>query len=568
MSVLITAEAADVLEKVGGLYLNKAYSDVEFIVDGERLPAHRNILAQRCPIFKAIFSSNSELEKEVIEVPDTSLEAFKLLLKFIYVGTVEFGSDDIDDVFEMATTFEMPRLIEHYIDHLKSTCAVGNVVDILNKATEKSQETLIDHCIDYVCAHCAELIGHESFKKLPVKALHRLLEKPLSEVSAESIFCTFLIGHESFKKLPIKALQRVLEKPTSEVSADTIFRTFVEWMQANPSESEQFPELLKRMDLTGLEIYEIIDVIRPLNLVSDSLLLDLAYDHAKKLSDELMQHYKKTENILRPRSELPDSELDALINNDEYPTSYGTPLLTTFKHTIGIENEAITIDLDNIYKLNNVFFALSYGDWSYWVEVSKDNVNWTRVVDYSKYVCRGFQRLYFKTQLVRYIRICGTGPVGEIFKISRLEADHTMRPLEVDPETTVVVPSKNVAFEDMNAVLTQGGAYSPDGMINSAIESCSGHRIGEDPLIVQLPQPYILDNMNLLLSDDNSYSYNIEISTDKINWTRVFSEECVTSWRQIKFDKQPVVFVKLTGTYSTSTHFSCQKFECPAETKF
>uniref|UniRef100_A0A7E4VI77 BTB domain-containing protein n=1 Tax=Panagrellus redivivus TaxID=6233 RepID=A0A7E4VI77_PANRE len=533
MSVLVTAEAADILDKIGDLYLNEIHSDVVFIIDGERLPAHQNILSQRCSIFKAMFPPCNVLQEQVVELPEVPLEAFKLLLKFIYVGTVELGTVNIVTVFgtaSIASTYEMTRLTERCIEHLKSICAVDNVVDILNKASEKSNETLIDYCIDYVCAHRAEIIGHESFNKLPVKAL-----------------------------------QRVLEKPTSEVSNDTIFHVFVEWMKSNPSESVHFPELLKQMDLVAMEIDEIVGTIRPLNLVDSNVLLDLACEHAKKLSHAI-QH--ELENVPSTNQSVKGTN----IISNEYATFFQAPSSTTFKHAIGKTNKSITIDLDSLCMLNYLEFYIAYGDLSYCIDVSKDNINWTRIIDYSKYVCRSLQRLYFKKQVLRYIRIRGTGPVGELFEISRFVTYYTTEPLEVDPETNIVIPAKNVALAEKNAVLTQGGAYSPNGMISSINNSSwSGHLIGEDPLIVQLPQPYILDSMNLLLHEygfREFYDYNIEVSTDKINWTRVFSEKRVSRWRHVKFDKQPVVFIKLTGTYSTCHYFLCKRFECPAVTDF
>uniref|UniRef100_A0A7E4VFV4 F5/8 type C domain-containing protein n=1 Tax=Panagrellus redivivus TaxID=6233 RepID=A0A7E4VFV4_PANRE len=76
--------------------------------------------------------------------------------------------------------------------------------------------------------------------------------------------------------------------------------------------------------------------------------------------------------------------------------------------------------------------------------------------------------------------------------------------------------------------------------------------------------------MKLLLwdKDDRVYSYNVEVSVDQVNWTRVFSEERVSSWREIHFNRQPVVFVKLTGTYNSRTgHFYCVHLECFAKDK-
>jgi BTB/POZ domain-containing protein 9 len=45
--------------------------------------------------------------------------------------------------------------------------------------------------------------------------------------------------------------------------------------------------------------------------------------------------------------------------------------------------------------------------YSYYIEVSMDQRDWVRVVDYSNYHCRSWQRVYFPQRVVRFIRIVG-----------------------------------------------------------------------------------------------------------------------------------------------------------------
>jgi BTB/POZ domain-containing protein 9 len=46
--------------------------------------------------------------------------------------------------------------------------------------------------------------------------------------------------------------------------------------------------------------------------------------------------------------------------------------------------------------------------YSYYIEVSLDQENWKKVVDYSSYPCRSLQDLYFKEEIAQYVRIVGT----------------------------------------------------------------------------------------------------------------------------------------------------------------
>uniref|UniRef100_A0A7E4ZRH6 Cadherin domain-containing protein n=1 Tax=Panagrellus redivivus TaxID=6233 RepID=A0A7E4ZRH6_PANRE len=104
----------------------------------------------------------------------------------------------------------------------------------------------------------------------------------------------------------------------------------------------------------------------------------------------------------------------------------------------------------------------------------------------------------------------------EIYVISHPEVYYTNKPLQFDAETGVVIPSDNVALNEKHAVGIEGG--DPEVLINCSLTrgSSTYHEIGKDPIIVQLPQPYLLGDMKLLVNDADSraYSYNIEVSTD------------------------------------------------------
>lgn len=42
-----------------------------------------------------------------------------------------------------------------------------------------------------------------------------------------------------------------------------------------------------------------------------------------------------------------------------------------------------------------------FRSYSYYIEVSMDELDWVRVVDHSKYLCRSWQNLYFTPRICR-----------------------------------------------------------------------------------------------------------------------------------------------------------------------
>uniref|UniRef100_A0A7E4VFL0 F5/8 type C domain-containing protein n=1 Tax=Panagrellus redivivus TaxID=6233 RepID=A0A7E4VFL0_PANRE len=91
--------------------------------------------------------------------------------------------------------------------------------------------------------------------------------------------------------------------------------------------------------------------------------------------------------------------------------------------------------------------------------------------------------------------------------------------------TGIVIPSDNVALASKNAAVIEGCNWHYFNDVVNGYPS-SGHtlyQIGRGSITVQLPQPYLLDSMKLCLS--NVSSYNIEVSTDKVNWTRIWEDQ-------------------------------------------
>lgn len=69
------------------------------------------------------------------------------------------------------------------------------------------------------------------------------------------------------------------------------------------------------------------------------------------------------------------------------------------------EGRSITIRLGRPTIINTIKLLLWDRDmrsYSYCIEVSMDNVDWLRIIDYSKYLCHSWQTLYFKARVVRY----------------------------------------------------------------------------------------------------------------------------------------------------------------------
>jgi BTB/POZ domain-containing protein 9 len=100
--VITISDVSKLCEDISSLYLNEKFSDVVLVVDGEKLHAHKAILAVRSEYFEALlYDGTQDLKQSEVAITDVSSEAFKKLLKFIYTGTITVTSSNVGLILEV-----------------------------------------------------------------------------------------------------------------------------------------------------------------------------------------------------------------------------------------------------------------------------------------------------------------------------------------------------------------------------------------------------------------------------------------------------------------------------------
>lgn len=172
--------------------------------------------------------------------------------------------------------------------------------------------------------------------------------------------------------------------------------------------------------------------------------------------------------------------------------------------------------------INHIEFLLqNYREYSYKIEASLDDRTYEVIVDHSQYSCRSWQDLFFPSTVVRYIRLSGAN-----IEVIRFKAMY-QRKID-DLLNGFVNPSWNVATY---ATVIEGAGGN--NMLHSKMEEFTC-QIGSGAIIVHLNQPYWINSVGFRLGHQrcrsNKYSFCIETSTNKENWTMaVDKEEFITA---------------------------------------
>ena len=94
---------------------------------------------------------------------------------------------------------------------------------------------------------------------------------------------------------------------------------------------------------------------------------------------------------------------------DTLPTEGDVTIVNlTFRSmvTASFEETSITVEFDEIYLINELkleAWGVAVHPFCYVVDVSKDDFQWIRVIDYSYLRCYSTQQLYFPKQAVKYV---------------------------------------------------------------------------------------------------------------------------------------------------------------------
>nr|XP_014103739.1 BTB/POZ domain-containing protein 9 isoform X1 [Bactrocera oleae] len=532
-------------EQMAQLCMNDDYSDVTFIVENQRLPAHRVILAARSEYFRALLfgglceSRQSEIEMQI------PVEAFKALLKYIYSGHMplaQMDEDNILDTLGLANQYGFSELEHAISQYLRQYLALNNVCAILDAARLYNLDKLTEVCLTFMDRNA-----------------------------------TVLLQHESFRALSMESLKEVLRRDSFFAPEVDIFLAVWEWCKNHTNINIDSVVSYVRLPLMKLE--DLLQVVRPSGILDADKLLDA-------IQEQTTSKYLPYRAALWPEENVATSKFHsrttlgecraALLDGDF--TSYDMEKGYT-RHCIGDNIEGgITVELGTICIINHIKLLLWDRDnrsYSYYIEVSANSTNWDRVIDYSQYYCRSWQFLYFSARPVRYIKLVGThNTVNKVFHVVGLEAMYTASLPKVI--NGIVAPTANVARTDVSAIVVDGVSRTRNALLNGDYVNYdwdSGytcHQLGSGEIVVRLGQPYIIGSMRLLLwdCDDRTYSFYIETSVNQKDWHMIVDKrnEQVRSWQNFSFTPRPIVFIRIVGTRNTANEiFHCVHLECPSQ---
>lgn len=194
------------------------------------------------------------------------------------------------------------------------------------------------------------------------------------------------VTSKHFQKLSESALIGLLRRDTFAVDELKILIAANEWYEKNHTADK---EKIKRMIRFSLIEISYLTQAATMALGPDKTELEAIQDNLKnqKIDNSLRGPFVRLGSKV-----IKGASIQMYFDNDWHETIQFD------------ENKIMIIEFETACPINHITFNLEEVC-GYGFKVSKDGIEWKKVVDYLNYDCRNKQNVYFKTELIKFIKM-------------------------------------------------------------------------------------------------------------------------------------------------------------------
>ncbi|KAF8797188.1 Protein roadkill like protein [Argiope bruennichi] len=141
----------DLADSMSNLLNSGAFSDFTIHVGGEKIRAHRAILAARSEFFSRMLLSGPDVNMNEIIVEEIPSKAVKAMLRFIYSGEIEmYAFKAPAELYVSAYIFKVPFLIKILHNILENSLNLDNAIELFILANKNGDVILEEKILEFM----------------------------------------------------------------------------------------------------------------------------------------------------------------------------------------------------------------------------------------------------------------------------------------------------------------------------------------------------------------------------------------------------------------------------------
>lgn len=182
----------DILKKVDSLrqHGQPGFCDVILRLEGQEFQAHKLILASCSDYFYAMFNGNMKESKEkVIEINGVDVEVMKLVLNFIYTGSIPLSYDNVEYVLQAANLMLIKSLKDVCCRFLGTLLSISNCLGMQKFAESYACEELLEITTSFIAENFGYITESDEFLQIfPAQFLPILGSDELRVLNEECVY--------------------------------------------------------------------------------------------------------------------------------------------------------------------------------------------------------------------------------------------------------------------------------------------------------------------------------------------------------------------------------------------
>ncbi|XP_023600976.1 kelch-like protein 41 isoform X6 [Myotis lucifugus] len=207
----------------------KKFIDCTLKAGDKSIPCHRLILSACSPYFREYFLSDiDEAKKKEVVLDNVDSAMLDLIIKYLYSASIDLNDGNVQDIFALASRFQIPSVFTVCVSYLQKRLAPGNCLAILRLGLLLDCPRLAISAREFVSDRFVQICKEEDFMQLSPQELISVVSNDSLNVEKEETVFEAVMKWVRTDKERVKSLSEVFDCIRFRLMTEKYFKDHVE----------------------------------------------------------------------------------------------------------------------------------------------------------------------------------------------------------------------------------------------------------------------------------------------------------------------------------------------------